>query len=209
MTRVLSASLLGLLFTFSLFADTPPVGFEDPALLDAVLKGKIVAKDLVNTPTEVHTVIKSYFHKVNGDAYLDLAVDYPKYPELFAEIENAKQIAVNADKTEYDCGIDIKMKVGILEKKAYAELHQILTRVPDALSEDKFTQTITNNKDKVVKALQTTRLIPYEGGILVEDDIHFILTKDGAVGGVLKKYLKNLFDRYTLTFRKELKGEPS
>lgn len=209
--KLVSASsiVISFIFSLSLVADPAPKGFEDPALLEQVLKGKIVTKEIVNTPTEVHTVIKSFFQAVSSDAYLDLAVDYPKYSQMFSEIESAHQLTVNADKTEYDCALNIKMKIGILEKKAYAELHQILTRSRDAISEAKFTQNITNNADKVVKAIQTTRLIPYSGGLLVEDDIHFVLTTEGAKGGVLKRYLKGLFDRYTSTFRTTLKGEPN
>lgn len=185
-----------------------PDGFQDPAVLEKVLAGDIVQTQVINTETEFRTVIRSYFHKVSPEAFVALATNHAKFPDLFEEIKEAKTLKVNADATQWDYQLKVTIPVGPFSQTVTPEVHQVLLPAADAASETRMTQKITNYKEMIRYSSQVTRLIPYKGGMLVLDDVHFVLTKDAAQGGVLKKKLQSLFNRYTQTFREELGGAP-
>lgn len=209
MKQGLFGVVFGFLFSTVVFAGDPPKGFEDAAALEQMLAGKVFITTLKDTATEQHTVIRSFFKKVSPEAYVGLATDHVQYPRLFPQdIRAAKTLKVNDAKTEFDYMLRIVTKIGPLEKKFDATLHQVVTPAPDAISETKVFQSVTNYKDMILSSAHSTRLIPWEDGLLVEDDIQYLIDKSATTGGALKKKLNAVFNSYTTIFRKELKGTP-
>jgi len=181
-------------------------GFEDPKLLARVMSGEIVLEEKVSTKTEFRSIVKAFFNKVSPDAYTKLATNHPKYPSLFSEIKEAKTVSVSTDQLNLDYWLHLKVPIGPFFYDAYPEGHHTIVSAPDAQSEAKLLNEVTNYKDQIKFAKQTTRLIPYKTGILVEDDIHFLLTKESAFSGTIKKKFKEFFTRFVSTMRKELQG---
>jgi len=183
-----------------------PAGFEDPALLESVMNGKIVFEDKLDTKVEFRTVGKAFFAKASPEAYAQLASNFEKYPQLFTEVKEGKTLTTSDDKLDRTYSLNLEVKVGFITQQVLAEGHQTLVPALDAISEYRILNEITNLKDQLKSATQVTRLIPHEGGFLVEDDVHVVLTKPSATSGMVKKKLKEFFGRYIATFRKELTG---
>lgn len=184
-----------------------PVGFEDPALLAKVMEGKIVMEDKVDTKVEFRTVAKAFFNRTAPEAYAALATNHPKYADLFTEVKKGETLKVSTDKTEFDYKLHLVFKVGPFSQDVYPEGHQKVTFGADATAEGRIDNEILNYKEEIKSATQVTRLIPYENGILVEDDVHVVLVKPSSQSGMIKKKLKEFFGQYVSTFRKELQGQ--
>jgi len=190
------------------FAVELPKGFEDAKLMEKVLAGKIVVEEVANTKLEYRVYLRSFFKKVSPDAFAALAVDYAKYPDLFEEILRTKTLAVSEDKTQYTYWADILIPYGIFEFHAYPEGKHTLKMAKDAISESIVVHEITNYKETLAQGMQSTRLIPYADGMLVEDDIHIKLVKDNAQSAAIKKQVIKQFSRMMETFRTALSGNP-
>jgi len=189
------------------FAGETPKGFEDAKLLGRVMNGEIVFTPIKDTAIEFRGYVRSFFNKVSTDAYIDLATNHARYPELFNEIKDVKSIGSNAAKTEFDYRATLMVSVGPFTQPVYPQLHQIIARATETLGEAHLAQTITNYADMIAKSLHKTRLIPYEGGILVEDEVSFTLAKSVLGAGTVKNKLKEFFNRYSKVFRKALSGD--
>lgn len=204
----LALSLLGLFAVTAMAAPAdPPIGFEDPALLGTVMDGKIVLQDKVDSKVEFRTVAKAFFNKVSPDSYVALAVNHPKYKDLFSEVKKGETTKISDDKSTYDYKLHLRISVGPFSQDVYPEGRQVITLATDALAEARIDNEIVNYKDEIKSAIQVTRLIPYQGGILVEDDVHVVLAKPSAQSGMIKKKLKEFFTKYVTAFRKELQGD--
>jgi len=186
--------------------DDIPEGFKDPLLLEKVMKGEIIIQDTISTPTEFRTIGRAFFKKVSPNAYLDLATNHPKYPDLFEEVKKGETLEINSSKTEFKYRLDILIEVGFLSEHVYPEGIQKLVRAEDAISESTVDNEITNYTQTIKFSRQHTRLIPYKDGMLVEDDVHFQLQKDSGLSGIIKQELKKFFTKYISRFRQELQG---
>ena len=182
-------------------ADAPP-GFAD--VMDQVMQGDIVLQETVNTSTEFEDVFRAYFNKVTPDAYAALIVDYPKYPDMFDEIKEAHQISVNADRTVFTYGLKMVVAVGPFHQTITPEGRHTLTI--NASGESHVLNEITNYQNYLNYATESTRLIPYQNGMLVEDTVHASLKSSNAAAGFVKKQLQNMFKGYLAAFRDHLQG---
>lgn len=181
-------------------------GFEDPVLLEKVMSGQVVLEEKIATKKEFRTIIRAYFNKVSPEAYYKLATNHAKYPSMFEEVVEGATTSVSADALDLDYRLHLKVKVGMFEYDAYPEGHHKIIPAKDAISEARVVNEITNYEDQIKYSRQTTRLIPYQTGILIEDDVHFTLKSDSAAASLMKKKLKEFFTRYVSTLRKELQG---
>ncbi len=201
------SSVLGLALFFcalSSAADAPK-GFEDPALLEKVMKGEVVKTTVLENKLETKVILRAYSNKTSTDAYMDLAVNHAKYAALFDEIQDAKTVSVDKDRTTYDWWIDRIVGSGFLSFHVYPEGTQILTRAKDATSEATIENRMKNYKDQVVVGVQNTRLIPYENGILIEDTV-YVKVVESAKGEMIKSEIVKQFTRFLEVFRAELGG---
>lgn len=204
--KLLLAALVVYSSAFANYPDPGPAGFEDPALLAKVMGGEIVVKDLVDTKTEFRTVAKAYFNRVTPEAYWQLSSNFVHYPKMFSEVKEGKALEVSVDKLAVDWWLHLKIKVGFISQDFYPEGSQEFLPGLHATSEARVANRITNLQEYLKSGKQTTRLIPFDNGILVEDDIHAVL-QDGVTGSALvKKELRKFFLKYISTFRKELQG---
>lgn len=187
-------------------AADPPKGFEDPALLAKVLNGQLVIEEKTSTAIEFRSVAKAFFKKVSTDSYVDLAINHMKYPDLFEEIKAGETLEISADKKTYRYRLDLFVEQGFLSLHLYPEGIQKIFRAPDTHSEARVENTITNYKEQINFANQVTRLIPYENGILVEDDVHFRLQKETPSSKIIKLKLREFFTKYVSRMRQALQG---
>lgn len=193
-----------LFFVCSLvFAADKPQGFEDPAIYDAVMAGQIHEEKLVDSKKESRRIFRVFFPKTSPDAFVDLATNHPKYPVMFPEIKEAKTTKVNPERTVFEARMHIPVKVGPFTKHLYPELRQTISRAPDAITEWKIVSELLNQKDSIDFLRSSSRLIPWEGGILIHTDSHFLL-KDQPLLGTIKKEMMQQERRQIEVFRKEL-----
>ncbi|MBI4404941.1 MAG: hypothetical protein HY537_12305 [Deltaproteobacteria bacterium] len=186
-------------------AGDPPIGFDEETL-GKVMAGQIVTKELVGTKNEFRHVIRAYFNKVSSDAYIGLATDHPRYATLFPEVKEGKTLKVNDTRTEFDFWLHLDLQYGPYTIPMYPELHQTVFRAPDQLSEARIQSELSNYKDEMDFGMQKTRLIPYETGMLVEEDIHFKAKEAIPTASLVKQELLKFYSRYVDTFRRVLQG---
>ena len=164
-------------------------GFEDPKVLEKVMKGEIVTEEVTQTKKDFRTVFRLYVPKADTVAWTNVVTDHAKYPSMISQVKSAETTKVNAEKTEYEYKMELLVKVGPFSQKIYPEGRQNVTPAKDAVSEAVVVNTITNYQDMIAKNSETTRLIPYEGGILVHDDINFTLVKENGQSKLIAKEL--------------------
>jgi hypothetical protein len=99
------------------------------------------------------------------------------------------------------------VEYGIFTFDVYPEGTHKAFPAKDTKSEAKLVNEITNYKDMMKKAVETTRMIPYQTGFLMEDTVEVELVKQSAQGGVIKKKLVDQFKSFLTGFRKELGGD--
>lgn len=179
-------------------------GFEDPVVLDKVMKGNIVVEQVMSTKTEFKTAVRAFFKKTSPDAYVDLFTSHKKWIGMLPEIKDAKTNSVNATMTEFTYWLALKIKYSLFTFDIYPEGKQTVTRGKDALAEWKVLNEITNYKDQLSLAEENLRLIPHQGGILVEDNIHVVLVKASSQATTAKKEIEKKWIDLIGAFRKEL-----
>lgn len=201
-------STLGLALFLSAvsLADTPK-GFEDPAMLEKIMKGTIVKTTVVDTKMESKIVLKAYSNKTSTDAYIDLAINHAKYPALFPEFQDAKTTKVSEDKTEYNYWSDLIIQHGFLSLHVNPEGVQKITRAKETAGEAFVEHTLTNYKDLIEVGSQNTRLVPYDNGILIEDTVYVKVKQSGGQATMIKQKMVEQFTRFIQGFRKELGGD--
>ncbi len=207
MSKRISAFLVLGLFSFvNAWAQDPPPGFQDQKILNNVLAGNIDTQSVVDTNLEQHVFLRAQFKKVSPEAYKDVSTDFEGYGDILEEVQTAATLKVNADKTEYDYSMDVVFQAGPFPFHVYPEGHETWMAPKDVTSEGKILNVITNYKETFKSATESVRLIPYDGGILVEDEVHVLLLKDGVTAAQVKSQLVNEFKRMLVAFRTKLKG---
>ncbi len=193
------------LFSVSAMADVVP-GFEDAAVFKDVMAGKIKVQELAATDTKATFVIRAFFPKTSSDLYVDLVTNHKEYPAMFSEIKDAKTLSANAERTEWTYWMDILITHLIFSQHIYPEGKQVYQRAADAVSEGVLTHTLSNYGEDMKEMVQKTRLIPYQGGILVHDYIHYESKKSSSFSGTIQKKLKEQFVRFMTVYRRKLSG---
>ncbi len=188
------------------WAADPPPGFTDPTVLSNVLAGNIDTQVVTNTNLEQHVFLRAQFKKGSPDAYRDVATNYEGFPDILPEVESGTTVDVNSDRTQFDYKLDVVFQEGPFPFHVYPAGHETYTPAADATSEGKFLNVVTNYQDTFKMAQESTRLIPWQDTMLVEDEVHVILVKDGATAGEVKKQLVNEFTRMLTAFRDKLEG---
>ncbi len=194
-----------LIFSATSFAGNPE-GFDDATLAKA-LQGETVLETLKDTGDEYHIFQRTYFANVSSDAYIELAVNHPKYVDMFDEVEAAQTLSINNDRTNFKYSLNLKVKVGFATFYMDGEGEQKVTYAPAPDEEALIKNTLVGHQDKVKHLYQNTRMIPYQGGILIEEELHLKMQKASTTNTMIKNYLKGFFSRYVVAFRKELGGE--
>ena len=193
------------LFTVSARADGAR-GFEDPVLLGQVMQGKILVEQVLAAKTEFKSTVRAYFNQVSPEAFTDLFTSHKEWVGLIPEIEEAKTLTANAGKTEFTYSMHLKIKYAIFNFDIYPEGKQTVVAGKDALSEWTLYNDITNYKDNFTQAGETVRLIPYQGGILLEDFIHVILATESSHAIAAKKEIEKKWIALLTAFRTKLGG---
>jgi hypothetical protein len=196
--RLFYAFLPVFLISSSLLATAVPPGFEKPGLIDHLLDMQIVPEEVVNTKIEMKVILRSYFKKITASTYIDFVKDHARYSELSTKIEKGYTLAKALPKNEFNYVLDIVYRIVGMKPKTYRPLlHQKIMPATDASGESMVVNTIKNYPADLAFGYLTTRLIPYEGGLLCEDTIHF------KGKGNIPPIVKNLFGG---TFRDIIKA---
>ncbi len=181
---------LFLVLSTSVYAADKPAGFENAAIYDAVMAGEIHESTVVDTKKESRRIFRAFFPKTSPEAFSDLATNHAKFPEMFPEILEGRTTKVNADRTEFESWMKVHVKVGPFSKTLYPEARQKIKRGADAISEWTMESELLNQKDSVEFVRGKSRLIPWEGGILIYLDSHFLLLQQAGLGMIKKKMME-------------------
>jgi hypothetical protein len=181
-------------------------GFEDPVLLGKVMKGSIEVEQVMATKTEFRNSVRAFFNRVSPDAYADLAMSHKDWIGLMPEIVDAKTTGANAGPTEVTYWLHLKIKYAVFNFDVYPEGKQTVTAGPDAVSEWTIHNEITNYKDDVNLVEEDVRLIPHQGGILVEDNLHVVLAKESPQASLAKKEIEKKWVALLSALRTKLGG---
>lgn len=191
----------GLILFVTSIATAAPVGFEDPALLARVMKGEIVYTTLVDTKLETKAVVKAYFAGVEPSEYYALTFDYGGYPKIFDEVKHGKLVKADYAAGTYDYQLEVETKVGLITMQDTALGRHTAKPAADPAQESLLHNQLLNFEEYVKSGLQNVRLIPYQGGILVEDTVHFQMKKSDMQTQMAKKKLVEFFSSYTRKIR--------
>ncbi len=184
----------------------PSRGFEDPVLLDKVMKGNIVVEQVMATKTEFKSAVRAFFNKVSPEAYTDLFTSHKQWIGLIPEIKDAKTLSASPDKLTFTYWLKMTIKYAIFTFDLEPEGKQTVTPGKDAISEWTIHNEITNYKDNLTVAEENVRLIPHQGGILVEDNIHVILAKESNQATTAKKEIEKKWISLLTAARTKLGG---
>lgn len=206
MNKPLAFVLCLLVLASSMTLADPPEGFEDPGLLAKVLNGDIVIEDIVDIPLEFRSYGRSYFDGVSSEAFVEGITDHARWPDLIGEVKEAKTTKINADQTEFDFWAHMIVNYLFFTYEFYPEGRQTISPAPDILSETKIYSVITNYQEEYKMLEMDTRLIPYETGILVEDDIHIVLVEESLYSDIAKKEAKKKYLELMTNLRKDLQS---
>lgn len=194
---------------FAVFASLSmavPAGFEDPALYEKVMGGQIVRTSLIDTKIETKMVIRAYFDKVSTDAFFNLVTNYPKYPSLFEEVTAGRLKSTENEKSILNYELDLDVQVGLMHFNETAVCRHEWKPGADQQSESVLQNRLNNFQEYVQFTTQSTRVIPWENGILIEDTVHLKLKKADMAGNMAKKKLVEFLGKYLVALKAELQG---
>lgn len=190
-----------------------PTGFEQPGILETLKTGKTVIETPVSTATELVQVTKAYFKDTKAEDYVHLVTNHKKYELMFKDgsprIMKADTLSVNKEKTEYQYKLLVVVDgpFGVIYEFEPQGRQLVLDDLHSS-GETKIDNTLTNYKEQLTHASQTTRIIPYDEGLLIEDRLHIILKQQTQSSAAMKKQLGILSARFLEAFRKELGAGP-
>jgi hypothetical protein len=185
----------------SLFAAEPPAGF-DAALLKRVMKGEIVLEQKIDTAREMKSVFRAFVPGASPEAYQKVVLNYEKYPSIFSDVLQAQTRNTTPDSASY--WIQLQVRVALFQREIELEGVHAIWYPKDAQSEGALLNTITNQEEYLEFATAYSRLIPWEGGTLIEDTVHLKLQPSVSFGSMLKKQVLQLFRKYIEGFRSVL-----
>ena len=201
------AILLPVAFTLG---EALPKGFEKEGYIGSLKTSKKAdTAQPVNTASELIQISRTYMSGVKAENYVGLVTNHRKYGILFKEgsprITNGVTTAVNKEKTEFEYALHVEV-----DSPFGGSPYEI-----DAIGTQKVTyprkkggEIVINNDVKrteyVSYSNQTTRVIPWEKGILIEDRVQIVLKTQTTTASAIKKQLGILFNRFLDTFREEL-----
>jgi hypothetical protein len=205
-TKLSSIGISLFIFANSL-AIGAPAGFTDAKLLKKIMNGSIVVTTVNDSSTEYRTYVRAFFDKVSPDAYVDLYTSHKDWIGLLPELKDAKTVSANADRTQFEYSLYLKVRYFGLPFDVYPEGRQTVTRGADALSEWKVHNLITNYQSDIKLGEEHLRLIPYQGGILVENEVHVAIHQSTIVSRVVKGELQKKFVTLVGKIRTRLTGK--
>jgi hypothetical protein len=146
-------------------------GFEDPQVLEKVMAGTLTQNTVESASNMIHIVYRAFLPSVSPDLYVGVAANFEHYPDYMSDIKEGKTLSSNADHTELTFSLDYLLKLGFIKKQVQVEGTASYHKAPDAVSEATFNLGITNYTEYVSGGALNTRLIPYNGGILLYADL--------------------------------------
>ena len=192
------------LFSSLVLAADPPVGFQDPALLAKVMSGKADVFEKVSSSKEFETIVRLFIDRATPEAYAKVATNHAAYPSIFTEVKQGKTLQANSQLTEFDYWLDMLVIYSGFTEHIYPEGHQTVLFGVDVRSETTIDHHLKNYEETIAASSQHTRLIPWETGILVEDDTHIVMVEASMTSAIVKKKLHDFFASYAINLQKAL-----
>jgi hypothetical protein len=191
--------------TQTLFATTPPLGFEDSTVFNKVIAGDIVKVVEKDTTSEYILKIRAYFNKkgskLDSSDLIKLVTNHKKYEELFPEeIKRASTISVSSDKKSFKYLL-IFNSTGLSVR---VDGDQKITYAKDATSEALIDNDISSFKNLFKSVSEKTRIIPFNDGLLIEDVINMQIISSGIMANKVKTKLTDNLNKFVTKFREEL-----
>lgn len=201
---VLSASQL---LSTTAFAATPPSGFDEPGLVDQLQKGKVVQKDVVNTARELKVLYRSFFKGISVDDYIAIIIDHDNYSKYLSDVKASKRLKeIDAGKHyEYELTISTRTPLGKMDFDPV--LDQVINKGATATDESTITDTVTNYTKDIKGGGYETRIVPYNGGLLIAHT-NYLSLKSTSFFGSAKKDFRDGGETKIIELRDELKAKP-
>lgn len=188
-------------------SSTVPTGFDDPGLMDSLRKGKIHQKDLLSTSNEMRVLFRSLFVDTTAADFVDIIEDHDHYNKIFSKIKDSQRLKTytSGRKFAYEVTMDTATPIGSMTIQP--QLLQEIDLATDPDKESTVTDTVTNYTKDVDQAGLSTRLVPFEKGLLVATTVHIKL-KSGFLVTTAKSQLRQTFKDMVQELRDALKANP-
>jgi hypothetical protein len=199
--------LIALLFGSVASIASVPAGFEEPGLVDQLLKGKIIYKDLTSSTRELRVLYRSYFRGITAADYVAKIEQHDEYRKWFSSIKDSRRLdtLVAGEKYLYEVSTEVATPVG--KKTVTPEVEQTvaLATLPDA--ESTVVDKVQNYASDIHTGGMETRLVPYKGGLLVAHTAHVHLKNYLLIASAKQGFRKGFYDMLS-ELRNELKANP-
>jgi hypothetical protein len=189
------------------FAATAPSGFDEPGLMDQLQKGKIVQKDIVNTARELKVLYRSFFKGITVDDYINTVIDHDRYFKYLSDVKDSQRVkeVVANEQYEYKVTLNVSTPLGKMELEP--ALVQRIAKGATATDETLITDTVTNYEKDIKGAGFDTRIVPYDGGLLIAHT-NYLNLKSATFFGSAKKDFREGNAAKVEELRDELKAKP-
>ncbi|GEM_PF-6342293 len=195
------------LLSTTALAATPPSGFDEPGLVDQLQKGKIVQKDIVNTARELKVHYRSFFKGISVDDYIAKVIDHDNYSKYLSDVKSSKRLKeIDAGKHyEYEMTISTRTPLGRMDFDPV--LDQVINEGAAATDETTITDTVTNYSKDLKGGGYDSRIVPYDGGLLIAHT-NYLSLKSASFFGSTKKDFRDGGATKIEELRSELKAKP-
>ena len=191
-------------FSLSVTATELSRDFSDPSTFDAVLNGEIIVEDQLDTGTVFLSVVRAYFFRTHPREYVELITDHPRWPELVKDFREGRTLDSNPEGTLFDWWLSMRVQFGLFHYEFFPTGRQT---VKERLGETTV-HNLLDGGEMVKIAEQRTRLVPYQGGMLLEDEIRVEIESPSPFASAAKREVKNRLVEMTRGARSVLNANP-
>ncbi len=204
---VVFAVSVSLFLSTSAAAARPPTGFDEPGVIDQLMKGKVLQKDLVSTLREIKVQYRSFFKGISVDEYIAKVIDHDNYFKYLSDVKSSKRIkeVVAGKRYEYELEMDVRTPLGNMTLEPVFD--QLINKGAAATDETTLTDTVTNYTSDIKGAGYDTRIVPYEDGLLIAHT-NYLTLKSATLFGSAKKDFRDGGATKIEELRTELKAKP-
>lgn len=195
------------LFSTTGFAGTAPSGFDEPGLIDQLQKGKIDQKDIVNTARELKVLYRSFFKGITVDDYINKVIDHDSYYKYLSDVKDSKRLKEVVANKQYEYEVTVNVSTPLGKMKLEPTLEQKIAKGATLTDETTLTDTVTNYEKDIKGAGFDTRIVPYDGGLLIAHT-NYLHLKSASFFGSAKKDFREGNAAKVEELRDELKAKP-
>lgn len=204
--RAFNLIAIAFLFSSSLFA-TVPSGFDDPGLIAKLKKGDIVQKEITSTAKEIKVLYRAFFKGITAEDYAKKLEQHDDYKTFMSDVKDSKRLNTYATGRKYEYTITMESATPIGNRTFEPIFDQDIQVATNPDDESFVTDMVTNYTSDLRSAGFDTRLVPYDGGLLLAHTVHMHLKKYVFIGSAKKDFRDGCLGMIE-DLRTELKATP-